>query len=58
MAEIKACCREAGNLVETSGDPHRSVRKCLVCGCRHFRFAPNQAVRVTAPVPDSNGADA
>lgn len=56
MAGVKACCTEAVNLQETSPDPHRSILICQVCGCRHFRFRPNQAARVSAPEP--HGPDA
>jgi hypothetical protein len=34
----KACCRDEANLrvVEHIGD--RLMRRCVVCGCRHFEF--------------------
>lgn len=32
-----ACCREVENLVTLERDEHVQVRKCRVCGCRHFR---------------------
>ena len=36
MAGIKECCTKEENLVVTEQKEDVIVRKCKVCGCRHF----------------------
>lgn len=37
--EIKECCKNSENLkIQKSDKPELVIRKCCVCGCRHFEL--------------------
>lgn len=39
MDNVKKCCKQPENLVEEpSGKPDLILRRCSVCGCRHFEL--------------------
>ena len=42
MAEVKECCKQQENLrPEPSGKPDLELKRCAVCGCRHFELTAN-----------------
>ena len=43
---IKECCKKPENLgpPEATGAPQETVRRCIVCGCRHFRLTVDPGV--------------
>lgn len=41
----KLCCAEETNMVMLpSGRPNLSIKRCLVCGCRHFEASVDPGV--------------
>ena len=34
----KACCRDEANLRVVEQRKDTEVKRCLICGCRHFEF--------------------
>ena len=49
---VKPCCKNPVNLIEHRERPDLVVKKCIVCGCRHFELtvSPGQIGLKGAPI--------
>lgn len=52
---VKPCCQDQRNLETIENKSHVLVKRCTVCGCRHFRAFMSEPGRVPILGTDTKG---